>query len=96
MTNFCCCCFANKSKTTTWKKSKQKHWFVYKLYGFCCCAYQNKQRIKSSLFFRMLWPCKKQCKHKYMALWLKTTWSLQRFLRDVNILPAKKSRKKDI
>jgi hypothetical protein len=36
MTIFCCCCFANKSKPTTWKKSKQKHWFVSNLYGFCC------------------------------------------------------------
>jgi hypothetical protein len=48
---FWSCCFANKSKTTTWNKSKQKHWFFYKLYGFCCCAYQNKQKIKSSFFF---------------------------------------------
>jgi hypothetical protein len=36
--------FANKSKTTIWKKWKQKHRFVYKLYGFFCCAYQNKQK----------------------------------------------------
>jgi hypothetical protein len=35
-------------------KSKQKHWFVYKLYGFCCCAYQNKQKLKSS-FFSYAW-----------------------------------------
>jgi hypothetical protein len=43
--------FGNKTKTTTWKKPKQKHWIVYKLYGFCCCAYQNKQKIKSEFFF---------------------------------------------
>jgi hypothetical protein len=49
-TLFCCCCFANKSKTSTWKKSQQKHWFVYKLYGFCWWAYQNKQKIISSFF----------------------------------------------
>jgi hypothetical protein len=30
MTIFCCCCFANKSETTKWKKSKQKYWFFYK------------------------------------------------------------------
>jgi hypothetical protein len=54
LTIFCCCCFANKSKTTTWENSKQKRWFVYKFYGFCCCAYQNKQNIKSKFFFRML------------------------------------------
>jgi hypothetical protein len=32
-------------------KPKQKHFFVYKLYGFCCYVYQNKQKIKSSFFF---------------------------------------------
>jgi hypothetical protein len=53
--HFCCCCFVNKSKTTTWNKSKQKHWFFNKLHGFCCFAYQNKQKIKSSIFFRDLY-----------------------------------------
>jgi hypothetical protein len=47
--------FANKSKTKTWKKLKQKHGFLYKLYGFCCCAYQNKQK-KNRVFFVMLGP----------------------------------------
>jgi hypothetical protein len=54
MTYFCCSCFFNKSKTTTWKKSRQKH---DEFYGFCCCAYKNEQKIKSSFLFRMLGPC---------------------------------------
>jgi hypothetical protein len=71
MTIFLLLLFANKSKITTWKKWKQKHRFVYKLYGFCCCAYQNKQKIKSSLFFVMLEPCVKVviflCLHHYCS-----------------------------
>jgi hypothetical protein len=54
LTIYCCCCFANKSKTSTWKKLQQKHWFVYKLYGFCCCAYQNKQRKNRHFFLLCL------------------------------------------
>jgi hypothetical protein len=54
LTIFCCCCFANKTKTTTWKKPKPKHWFVYKFYGFCCYKINKKQ--KSSVFIRMLGP----------------------------------------
>jgi hypothetical protein len=40
-----------KPKQQHKKKPKQKHWFLYKLYGFCCCAYQNKPKIKLLLFF---------------------------------------------
>jgi hypothetical protein len=35
--DFCCWCF-DKTKTTTWKKPKPKHWLVYKLYGLCYCG----------------------------------------------------------
>jgi hypothetical protein len=39
-----------KPKQQHEKYKKQKHWFVYKLYGFCYCAYKNEQKIISSLF----------------------------------------------
>jgi hypothetical protein len=54
MTIFLLLLFANKTKTSTWNKWKQKHRFVYKLYGFCCCAYQNNQKKKSSFFLLCL------------------------------------------
>jgi hypothetical protein len=54
LTLFCCCCFANKGKISTWKKCQQKHWFVYKLYGFCCCAYQNKEKKYRNFFLLCL------------------------------------------
>jgi hypothetical protein len=77
--HFCCCCFANKSKTTTWNKSKQKHWFFYKLYGFCCCAYQNKQKIKSSIFFRDLYIQKIILQKRNETLFFKKRNEMERF-----------------
>jgi hypothetical protein len=49
------CCFANKSKTTTWKKSKQKHWFVYNNVWFLLLCVPNQTKNKIVIFFSYAW-----------------------------------------